>query len=231
MMDGQPLSRGRRLTAAPSSARTPMRRSIGCERGTCPARGCRCRGRAGSRTQIRLSSRASRRPRTWPRHRSRRTCDQAGGQKLSTPDGNSGFLDEAGVREWRRLVRTAVRECVTTWDLQRSRYRPLLRPRPHAVDSVTPSRVAAVSTYLQGEFPSATISVVARQSLGAHLFRVDMEDGTNPYAVLVLNEVLRDLSDTVIPKRFGAWNVSSLMRVAVKTVEVSVLGPSIRRRE
>ena len=93
------------------------------------------------------------------------------------------------------------------------------------------SRIAAVSTYLQGEFPSGTITIVESKSLDAHLFRIDMEDGKNPYDVLVLNDVMRDLAETAIPSRFSVWNVSSLMRVAVGTVEVSVLGPSIRRRE
>jgi hypothetical protein len=93
------------------------------------------------------------------------------------------------------------------------------------------SRIAAVSTYLQGEFPSGTIAIVERKSLDAHLFRIDMENGKNPYDLLVFNEVLRVLTETAIPERFTAWNVTALMRVAVGTVEVSLQGPSIRRRE
>jgi hypothetical protein len=99
------------------------------------------------------------------------------------------------------------------------------------VDSVTPSRIAAVSTHLQGEFPSGTITIVESKSLDAHLFRIDMENGKNPYDVLVFNEVIRVFTEATIPERFGVWNVSSLMRVAVGTVEVSLLGPSIRRPE
>src|SRR5712692_9924639 len=36
----------------------------------------------------------------------------------------------------------------------------------------------------------------------AYLFRIDMEDGKNPYDLLVLNEVLRILTDATIPERF-----------------------------
>jgi hypothetical protein len=99
------------------------------------------------------------------------------------------------------------------------------------MDAVTPSRIVAVSTYLQGEFPSGSITIVESNRMDARLFRVDLGTGANPYDVLVFNEVLRVLTETTIPERFRAWNVSSLMRVAIGTVEVSLQGPSIRRRE
>ena len=37
---------------------------------------------------------------------------------------------------------------------------------------------------------------VESKSLDAHLFRVDMETGANPFDVLVMNEVMRVLTET-----------------------------------
>jgi hypothetical protein len=90
------------------------------------------------------------------------------------------------------------------------------------------SGIVAVTTYLQQEFPSATITVVESKGLDTHLFRIDLEDGTSPYDVLVWNELLTDAD---IPRKLTLWNVSHLIRVAIGTVEINLLGPSIRRRE
>jgi len=57
-----PASGGSGIIVAACSARTPRPHSTGCERGTCRAPDCRCRGRTESRTPSPPWSRASRIP-------------------------------------------------------------------------------------------------------------------------------------------------------------------------
>src|SRR5262245_15461521 len=74
--------------------------------------------------------------------------------------------------------------------------------------AVSRSGRTTVTSYLQQEFPGASITVVESKSLKAHLFRADMENGSNAYDVLVFNEVLRIVTDAAIPKRLRVWNVA-----------------------
>ena len=93
---------------SPWSARTPMRRSTGRERGTYPGRDCHRRVRIESRTPFDLASPATHKPPGGSHPRPTPGAVGSAGRELATLYGSAGFLAEDGLVRHLRFLRTAI---------------------------------------------------------------------------------------------------------------------------